>query len=89
MHTSYLTFSVFWIAIGASALAQIINYFSTPAESRTCRRKIALWIGLTAVALSGTAGYMAAINWSELPKSSVGLRPGQLYNNGGFPTIVP
>ena len=89
MHTSNATFYLFWGAVILSAAAQLFNYWSTAIEQRTCKRKLALGIGLTAVCLGAIAGYRAAIDWSALPHSNRGLRSGQLYNNGGEPAIVP
>ena len=42
--------------------------------------------GLTLIA-GGTA-FAAAVNWSTLPLSPEGLRPGSLFDTGGVPGIV-
>jgi Na+/proline symporter len=89
MHTSYVIFWLFWGAVILAALAQCVSYWSIASEQRTHRRKFALALGLVAVLLSAIAGYMAAIDWSELPKSPEGLRSGRLFNDGGIPAIVP
>ena len=88
MHTSYLTLCLFLGGVVIALSAQIINYLSTALEQRTCKRKLALGLGLAAVLVTATAAYMAAINWSALPTSSAGLRSGQLWNDGGVPAIV-
>ena len=88
MKTSIVTFFLFWGAVILAAAAQIVNYSCTPNEQRTWRRKFALGLGLIATLLSAIAGYQAAIDWGSLPKSYEGLKPGQLWDNGGIPAIV-
>jgi hypothetical protein len=88
MHTSNLVFYLFFAAVAVAALAQLMNYFSIAREQRTRRRQLGLALGLTAVILSAVSGYMAAIDWAALPTSPDGLRPGQLWDDGGIPAIV-
>ena len=88
MHTSYLTLWVFFAGVFIALAAQVTSYASTALEQRTCKRKLALGLGLAAVLVTATAAYMAAINWSALPTSAEGLQTGQLWNDGGIPAIV-
>lgn len=89
MHTSYLTLSLFLGGFFFAVLGQGINYVSTPREQRTCTRKVAFSLVFLALLLSAGAAWRAAIDWSALPKSSEGLRSGQLWNDGGLCVIVP
>ena len=88
MHTSYVTLSLFLGGVSIGVLGQFINYLSIPREQRTFTRRVALVLVLIALFLSATAAYQAALDWSALPKSSEGLRSGQLWNDGGIPAIV-
>jgi hypothetical protein len=88
MHTSITAICMFWGAVGLAFGSQLANYRSTAKEQRTIMRKCALGLGLSAVILSGVAGWRASVDWGSLPRSSEGLRPGQLFLNGGFPNVV-
>jgi hypothetical protein len=88
VHTSNLVFFLFLAATALAVVAQIMNYLCIDSGQRTGRRKIALAAGIAAVVMGAASGYMAAVDWAALPKSPEGLRPGQLFDNGGVPEIV-
>lgn len=90
MHTSSLTYALFLIGIMLAAAAQIFNYLIAIIKPgpRPILRTITLITGLSGIGAASLAGYRASIDWSTLPSSPEGLRPGQLWNNGGIPAIV-
>ena len=88
MHTSNLTFCLFFGAVILSVFGQFTSYFSTPCEQRTGGRKLALTLVVFAAILSAAAGWKASIDWGALPKSPSGLQPGELWDDGGIPVIV-
>jgi hypothetical protein len=88
MHTSNLLFGMFWGAVIIAMAAQVLNYLNIPSDQRTRERKAALALGLLAAILGAVTGFLAATDWGALPTSYEGLRPGQLWNDGGIPAIV-
>ena len=87
MHTSWTIFILFWVGVGLGAISQVCNYRSTFCNNRRMRTW-GFWLGLSGTLIAGGAAFTAAINWNTLPLSSQGLRPGQLYDDGGVPAIV-
>lgn len=89
MHTSSLTYSLFVGGIISACLSQLLN-FLVPAlkRPRPALRAVALTLGLSGIMLASLAAYRASIDWTTLPTSLEGLRPGQLWNNGGVPSIA-
>ncbi len=87
MHTDNSTFTLFLIWLAVALVAQASNYWSIPQQQRTPRRMIALLLGVFAVGFGAATAWRASVDWSKLPTSSVGLRSGQLWNDGGVPAI--
>jgi hypothetical protein len=87
MHTSCVTLGLFWGAVAFAFGAQVLNYYSLDKNQRRGNRKLALGLGLIAIA-SGIAGWRASIDWATLPMSDEGLTKGQVWNNGGIPAIA-
>jgi hypothetical protein len=76
---------MFWSGVVLASIGQIVYYVSTKKDQQAPGRTFALCLALAALVLSAAAAKLAVEDWSKLPKSSVGLRPGQLYNNDGLP----
>jgi hypothetical protein len=86
VHTNYAIVWALWIGAICGAVAQIVSYWTA---QWTLIRTIVLALGLVAVLASALAGQFAIIEWGNLPKSWSEVEPGQIWNNGGVPSIRP
>ena len=86
MHTSWPIFALFWIGVVLGLASQVCNYLGgNNRRVRTC----GFWLGFLGTVIASGTAFKAAINWGDLPLSGEGLRPGELFDNGGgFPNIV-
>lgn len=88
MHSSYPLFILFLAVPILAGVGQVLNFVSIERSQRTFARKLALALGVSAILLAAVSGYLAAIDWTRLPKSPDGLSHGQLWDDGGLPAIV-
>jgi hypothetical protein len=73
------------IGVGFGLASQVCNYLSgNNRRVRTC----GFWLGFLGTVIASGTAFKAAINWGDLSLTGKGLKPGELYDDGGIPAIV-
>jgi len=100
MHTSWWIFDCWLLGIFLGIVAQICNYLSIlKIRPKWCPslllkitgQKLRMWgfcLGVVATLTAGLAAYQAAIDWRTLPMITDGLKPGQLWDDGGVVVVI-